>query len=213
MSGHKDTWRIECGRDKYTTVRENEEFIAVMRLARLINALRCEVVTFAESKNDGTPAYARLKTNTLFFVAAIAWEAVDTTRKNRALKQLTSYKRVTTLLKKGGRYRRIESFLDNTRNQIAFHVDDEAMRVGLSRYEKESYIVAEGHGPSVRNAYYSMADNVYLHYLFGADDKKSFSDDEIREIVEGIMNFAGEFALAADDMIGEALKEMGWELK
>jgi hypothetical protein len=162
--------------------------------------------------NDGTPAYARLRTNTLFFVAAITWEAVDTTRRNRALKQLASYEKVQTLLK-GERFRRIEPFLNRTRNQIAFHVDDEAMRAGLSNYEKETYVFAEGHGPSIRNAYYSMTDHVYLHYLLGADDKKSFSDDEIREIVESIMNFAGAFALAADDMMGEALKGMGWELK
>lgn len=207
-------WEITCKADEFEKMREKPEFIAIVSLARILNAFRTVHVTFADSTDDGSPAYDRLRTNTLLLTGAILHEGIKSVRDNqKAYRDLEAFMNLQNDLLRTKRYKLIKNYIKDMRNKIVFHYDKEVFETTLLMYEPDKYVFARGQGPSVRNLNYSMADTLCLHYLFDVRTTEVLGDKDIGEIIQEVMRFGMAFADNADLMIVEALIEMGWELE
>ena len=205
-------WEITCNADEFEKMRQKPEFIAIVRLARILNAFRTVHVTFADSTDDGSPAYDRLRTNTLLLTGAILHEGIASVRDNqKAYKDLEAFKKLQNDLLKTKRYKLIKNYIKDMRNRIVFHYDKEVFETTLSRYKRDRYVFARGQGPSVRNLNYSMADTLCLDYLFDVRTTEILGEKDIGEIMQEVMRFGVAFADIADLIIVEALGKMGWE--
>jgi hypothetical protein len=205
-------WEITCKAVEFEKMREKPEFIGIVRLARILNAIRTVHVAMAESTNDGSPAYDRLRTNTLLLTGAILHEGIESIKDNQqAYKDLEAYKDLQRDLMKSQRYAMIKSYIKDMRNKIAFHYDKEVFEKALLKYKSDKYVFAHGQGPSVKNLNYSMADSLCLTYLFDVGTTETLGDEEIGNIVREVISFGMAFADGADKMIYEALGKMGWE--
>jgi hypothetical protein len=209
-----EDWEITCKADEFEKMREKPEFIAIVRLARILNAFRTVHVTMADSTDDGSPAYDRLRTNTLLLTGAILHEGIESIKDNqKAYRDLDAYEKLQKDLLKTKRYALIKNYIKDMRNKIVFHYDKEVFETTLLRYKRDKYVFARGQGPSKRNLNYSMADTLCLNYLFDVRTTEILGDKEIGEIIQEVMRFGMAFADIADLMIVEALSKMGWEPK
>jgi len=125
-NGNIEDWEIICDADRFEKMRQNPEFIGIMRLARICNDIRTMQVIIAEAKDDGTPAYTRKLINALLLTGAMIHEAIKSIRENQiAYRDLEAYQNLQKELLKGERYNGVKNYVKTIRNQIMFHHDKE----------------------------------------------------------------------------------------
>jgi hypothetical protein len=71
-----EQWRLTCTRDAFAALREDADFLGLLRLARAANALRFGLAVLTEGREDGTAALRRRRLNAYMMLAGTVHETL-----------------------------------------------------------------------------------------------------------------------------------------
>ncbi len=207
-------WKITADKELMDSLRDNAAFLAVLRLARGVNALRfCHVAVADRPDSPSSPSYHRQINNAFFFTCGLLFEGMEVARQSSmALKDYSEFReKLVPLFRNRELDALLTSDLVNFRNKIVFHFDPDVISESLSRLDLPEYQFARCEGRESRGMYFSLADEVVLNFaLDEQEDQETGEKARLERLATLATQFQLEFTDAADGVIGQVLLDLGW---
>lgn len=216
-----DFWEVVCSKEEFEKFKNDERFLAILNLSRIVNALLfCQISALETGKTD-TPSAKRQRINSFFYGSAVLYEGLRFANTlGKYFRNLESFRRgFEPLLKDKSVKKFKEAELNLMRNKFIFHFDNVVAQKALKSTESDSNIFAIGYGERLGQIYYTLADEAAIHFIL--NDKQSAQDAQFdqdfechsKQLIQRITNLMTKFTEAADQLIGEVIKQMGWTFK
>jgi hypothetical protein len=103
--------------------------------------------------------------------------------------------------------------LDRLRNQAVFHNDDIVTSSTVPDLHLNHYVFAAGESPRMGDVHYALADVAVLRFAVGEDIPDGDFNSALEHVLRSVVELSRRFAVAADQLIGEALNARGWVLE
>lgn len=178
--------RVVAPADLWPSLRADDRFIELMRLARVANSLGLAWGPLLSDVEDQSPRARRERFVGLFYCAALLKEGLHTSRGlAKWFQQLPQYRDGIAKILADPAVQALETdLLSRVRNKIVFHFDRAALKEGLSRLpDSETILCTFPPGAEVGLTYFDVADDAMLAYLFG----ESPTDEEYLARLEAFM--------------------------
>ena len=196
---------------------ENEQFLLLLTFARALNAVRFfHLAYLAVDRNDDKPSAKRQRVNAFFFMCGALKETLSVVdRLRRLFRDRQSFETELGEILRSSRFRRLrDKVLPRIRHKFAFHFDVDVARETLATIELPEYRFAEGFGKAAGDVYYTLADELAINYLLaGLDDFGSSEEERLRTVLHDVVDLSTSLARAGERLIGDFLKEAGWQMK
>jgi|SRR5689334_18043449 len=207
-----ERWEVYISKRHFDKMRSDPKFSALLRLARIVNALNFCFRTLIKSNEDDTPAASRQHINSLLFACGILYEGI------KVAKTLGKYfadresfqKGLAQLLKDKETKKLQETALNSMRNKIVFHYDEDVVTTTLNNLNLESYVFVSGYGPQRGEMYYTLADEIAINFMIGEPGSKQEEDRILRELLTTTAEVVTKFVRTSDVLIADVLAEMKW---
>ena len=101
------------------------------------------------------------------------------------------------------------------RNRFVFHFDDEGAKESLENFELSEYKFASGIGEAAGEMVFVLADEVVINYLLQPtpNDTDDILRERYKQILDDTTEVMGKFHEAAERLMGDVLKDMGFKVK
>ncbi len=213
-----NSWELRCSEEKFGDLRDDQRFWSILTLARTLNALRfCQLAFFALPDED-TPAARRQRINSFVFTGGVLYEALNFAETlGQYFIHLPEFKEGFGSLFQDKVLREFRAtILYRLRNKFVFHFDGEVAPQALRGFRKPPYVFASGHGPTVGNTHYDLADLASLYFLLREEDDDQLSAEALEktfkarfvDLTKRMTDLSGRFGAAADELIAAGLKEL-----
>lgn len=190
--------------------------MALLTLARVINALRFCQKSAIDTKAVASPARTRTRINSFLFAASVLYEGfLAVERLAMYFKDLDSYRNgFAVLLKDRATQSLRQSVLKRMKNKFVFHFDRDVAKESFEHFELPIYRFASDTGKASGKMYFGLADEAVMNYLLQpADDE---SDESIRtgyeKILQDTTQLMGRFTESAERLMADATDDMGFTL-
>jgi hypothetical protein len=207
----RSDWQIVMTQEKFKTLVHDRRLAAVVRLARLANALTVGRWALVAPLTWQSPRLRRERFSALFYTGAVLYEGLRVARDmGRDFRHLAQYQKVKALLgdKDVGKF--TKRYLRRLRNKVAFHFDAKPIVGQLPNLGGDEQVFASGRGKRVDDIYFDLADDVVTEYLLGVGPSDAAYMHRLDEFMTGTSDLFRRFMLAIHPLIPAALVEMGW---
>ena len=209
---------IICSKDTFDSVKKDKRFLNLLTLARFLNALRFSQKAGIDAKDPENPCDARSRINSFFFSASILYEGFRFVEKKmtRDLKDRDSYKSGFKVLLKDPKVQNFKKkVLKRMREKFVFHFDKEVPSESLENFELPEYKFATGIGEAGGEMVFLLADEVVINWLLqpGPDETDDSLKVRLNRIVNDTHKVTGKFLEAAERLMGDVLKNMGFKVR
>lgn len=208
---------ITCSKDEFEVLRTNENFLELLALARVLNALRFFHKTAMDSYALSGPVRARSSINSFLYAGSVLYEGFHTVEKlGKDLKSLDSFKSGFGVLLKDQTVRSFRnSVLHKMRNKFVFHFDVRVAKEALKEFQLPEYKFASGIGKAGGEMYFGLADEAMLNYLL--DPVQNEPEENLKQRYEKILQetveLMGRFIMSAERLMADVLSNMGFSVK
>jgi hypothetical protein len=213
----KFVYDITCSKNDFEHLRTNEEFLELVSLARVLNALRFFYKTAMDSYALSGPVRARSSINSFLYAGSVLYEGFRTVEKlGKDLKSLDSYKSGFGVLLKDQTVRSFRgSVLYKMRNKFVFHFDATVAKEALKEFHLPEYKFASGESKAGGDMYFGLADEAMINYLLepiGNEPDESLKR-RYEKILQETVEVMGRFIKCAEKLMGDVLSNMGFSVK
>lgn len=212
----RDHWEISLSPAEFDAVRSNPELPALVALARGVNALRfCHIAAVAVHDAPESAGVTRQRINSFLFNAAILFEAFETAKKlGPSMTALTSFQSQLAPLFRDPRTRTLlRKDVEWLRNKAVFHFDVKVAKEAVEAVQLPVYRFAAGRTRQTGEVYYELADNLYVNGYLDRANSSVPELDRLKALLTDITSLTVDFTDAADQVIADGLKSMGWQGK
>lgn len=210
-------WEIICSKHKFRDLKSDERFLALLTLARVVNALRFCPQAAIDAGNKDAPSGSRQRINSFWFGGSVLYEGFRVAEAlGKYYRDLNSFKNGFAILLKDKDIRALrETFLERMRNKFVFHFDRDVAREALNNFKLPTYTFATSHGTTSGEMYFNLADEAVNNYLLQPKAEESDHNLQVRleNLIQQTTNIMGGFIRAAECLMAEALPAMGWSVK
>lgn len=212
-----ELWDIVCSKRQFDKLKSDERFLALLRLARFVNALMFCHRPVINAGNMDTPDATRQRINSFVFASSVLYEGFRVAEQlGKHFRQLDSFKNgFANLMRDRNAQNLKNTILKRMRDKFVFHFDKDVATEALEGFELPHYKFATGKGKVFGQMYFCLADEVVMNFLLQLKDEES--DDELKlrfqNITQDITQLMVKFLEAAEKLIAEALIQMGWVLR
>jgi len=207
-------WKVWCSPETFAAIRGDDGFAVLLALARAVNQVRFAIQALAAiPHDDASPNANRQQASAILTAGAALVEGVELARKytGKHFRKLPAFSALVEIWCKSEYQKLIESNLLPARNKVVAHFDpEEAKRVAADLTFTDLCIFADGQGGESLNLHYKLADGLALMTLIGPVHTEAEMEAQMTETARMLGELAGEFATAADGLIGEALGTYGF---
>ena len=169
-----------------------------------------------DGKEAAGPASARSSVNSFLFAASVLYEGFLLVEKlGRNFKHLDSFRSGFGVLLRDKKVRALrESVLKRMRNKFVFHFDEKVAKESLQNFVLPEYKFASGIGKAAGEMVFVLADEAVINYLLQPAPGESNNSlaKRYREIVQDTTELMGKFLEAAEKLMGDVLKGMGFKI-
>ena len=210
---------ISCSKAIFDVVKRDEHFLDLITLARIVNALRFCQKAGIDGKESTGYAGARSTINSFVFAASVLYEGfLLVARLGRNFRDLDSFKNGFGVLLRDNKVktlRKRDGVVSRMRNKFAFHFDDEVAKESLENFELSEYKFASGIGEAAGEMVFVLADEVVINYLLQPtpNDTDDILRERYKQILDDTTEVMGKFHEAAERLMGDVLKDMGFKVK
>jgi len=208
-------WEIVCSKDKFDDLKSDDRFLALLTLARFVNALRFCQQAAIDAWNKGAPSGSRQRINSVWFSGSVLYEGFRVVENlGKYYRDLNSFKNGFAIFLKDKDIRALkETSLERMRNKFVFHFDQDVAREALNNFKLSTYTFAVSRGRASGEMYFNLADEAVVNYLLQPEAEECDHDLQVRfeNLIEQITNTMGRFVRATEDLMAEALAGMGWK--
>jgi hypothetical protein len=207
-----ERWEVYIPKIGFEKIRSDARLAALLRLARIVNALNFCFRALLQSNDEDTPAATRQHINSFLFACGILYEGIKVAKTlGKHFGDRESFKQGLAQLLKDKETKKLqETALNSMRNKIVFHYDEDAVTSTLSDLDLKSYIFASGYSPKTGETYYTLADEIAINFIIGAPGSKEEEDRIFRETLTRTVKVVTEFVRSSDALIADVLADMKW---
>lgn len=213
MTQSEKQWQIGCNKSRFERWRKDPSFLAVVTLARIVNAMRFAGTSLKHTVNDESPSSIRQRINSFMYTGALLYEAAKYVQKvKKQLGGYTAYReRLKPLFETTEAKDLLEKQLSKLRNRGVFHFDHTFIPVRVAADPDGWCVFARGVGDTTGESYYDLADRSTLDGVVGGQP----TEFRVRyqELDRRTTELMKSFLDAADETINEALSPDDWQMK
>ena len=211
------SYDISCSQETFGRLKSDERFLALLTLARVINALRFCQKAGIDGKTANGPAGARTSINSFLFAASVLYEGfLAVERLGMHFKDLDSFQNgFGTLLRDQAVQALRQSVLYRMRNKFVFHFDRDVAKESFARFELPIYKFGSGVGKASDEMYFGLADEAVMNYLLQPADKESDASLKARyqKLLQDITQLMDRFTGSSERLMAEIMETMGFVLE
>lgn len=214
---NKNRWRVVSPSGNLDGFKESDFLVALLRLARVVNAFRFLHVSLSDfSGVEDSPSHSRQRFQSFLFSCGLLHEAVRVFEGcGKELRDVPAFRERLVPLMRSDRVKRLTAQeLGTIRNRIAFHFDEDVLRLGLERYSGTDHSFLESWGRAAGDIYFGLADSLSIGYVLDEQhpppDGERPELDRFRSLLEDVTAFQLEFCVVAEAVIAQGLIELGW---
>ena len=233
-------WKLTCTKETLNTLKHDEKFIAMLPLARCMNALlfclgililnhpQKSVLGDKPHSNNEEQIKLGTKFNSFLFICSILYEGFLLIEKiTKDFKNDISFKEGFRKLLKD---KNIQNFRNNVlkivRNKYVFHFDknvedkdvasgdslEKFLQLDLHRHE---YSFASGTDFNLGGTYFDLVDEIMIHNIIKAKPNESneILTKRYREILKQTEDIMVQFIESATELLTDNLTEMGFSVE
>jgi len=210
------SYDITCSQETFDRLKTDERFLALLTLARVINALRFCQKAALDAKAFTGPASARAWINSFLFAASVLYEGFLTVERLAIhFKDYDSYRSGFVVLLKDRAVQSMRQLVFyRMRNKFVFHFDRNVAKESFDRFELPVYKFASGIGNASGEIYFGLADEAVMNYLLQPAHKESDESVKIRymKIVQDTTELMGRFTESAERLMVDVMEDMGFSM-
>jgi hypothetical protein len=206
-------WKIRIDKSAFDKLKTDESFWGIVVLSRIVNALRFVHSPLVHFR-DGSPSAERFRYNSFLFNCALLYEASEAAPKlGKHFHSTPEFQEMVSVLKTHQATRIFETNLYHLRNGHVFHFSVEETQKQMTKLELEEPIFVSAMGETNEQVYYELADLCAISTFTGTGFPNNDADIEaLKVMMEKITTLTLEFLAKAEDFIGVALEDRGWEM-
>lgn len=214
-SSSSERWEIFCPSEKIAAFRNDERLVALLTLARIVNSMRFTQVAVISVTDESTPSNKRQRMNSFLYLGALLYEGLKFTETlGKHFRNLKSFKEGFQEIQRDENVKElIQSLLDPVRNRIVFHYDGPITADSLQTIDFSDYVFATSHGETRCDVYYELADQTIVHFLIRPYKNQEEMEQRFKDFVKRTADLSRRFGDAADKLIAEGLKMLGWRFR
>lgn len=211
-----DSWDIACSQETFSRLKTDERFLALLTLARVINALRFCQGAALYSKDVPGPAGVRTHINSFLFAGSVLYEgflAVEQLALH--FRDLDSYRNgFGNLLKDRSIQSLRQSVFHRMRNKFVFHFDKDVAKEAFDDFQLPAYKFASGIGKKSGEMYFGLADEAVLNYLLqpAANEPDESLKERFKKILQDTTQLMGRFVESAEYLMSDVIDNLGFTL-
>ena len=210
------SYDITCSQETFDRLKTDERFLALLTLARVINALRFCQKAAIDAKAVAGAAGDRTRINSFLFEASVLYEGfLAVERLAMHFKDFDSYRNgFAVLLKDSATQSLRQSVLHRMRNKFVFHFDRDVAKESFDHFELPVYKFASGTGEASGEMYFGLADEAVMNYLLQPADKEPDESVKTRyeKILQDTAQLMGRFTESAERLMADVMDDMGFAL-
>jgi hypothetical protein len=212
MSTHPDKWEIYIPKEDFEKLRSDSRFIALLPLARVVNALKFCFQTMVEHSASDTPSGTRQHINSFLFGCGVLYEGLKIANTlGKHFGEREAFREGFGKLLKSKETKKLnDSVLNPMRNKLVFHFDEDVAPSVLKNLELEQYAFATADGAKSGEVYYNLADEVAINFIIGEPGSHEEEVRIFREALQSVSIVITEYVKSADILIADVLKDMNW---
>ena len=204
------TTRIRIRRHRFRELRNNQDFLALIKVGRAVNAVTSGLQFISDYMDDNTPVGRRQYYRAVFMTSGFLYEGLELVTSLR-LKYLNEpfFTKLNVLI--GDKYKRHRKILQEIRNSIAFHLDsdDKSTKLALSNLNLSRYDLMSGSSDKVVDFYFDMADTIDWNYLIDKFKDGRPEPEVNKELLKLVSEVMTNFSTAGHEFLtglGEKMK-------
>lgn len=201
--------RIRIRRHRFREVRNNPDFLALIKVGRAVNAVISGMQFISDYIGDDSPVGRRQYHRAFFTTCGFLYEGLDLVTSIR-LKYLREpfFNKLNLLI--GDEYKKHRKVLQEIRHSIAFHLDsgDKSTKIALSNLNLKRYDLISGNSDRIMDFYFDMADTIDFNYLIDKFKDDRPESEVIKEIIEMITKLVTAFATAGHEFLTGLAEKM-----
>jgi hypothetical protein len=210
-------WKLTIEKEGFDKLRHNPEFMHILNLARVTNALNFCYKTLFDAGEAETPSGKRQLFYGMSFCNAVLYEGLDCARKlEDYFFDYESYKKGFEVLLNDPPTKQIMtkgSPFDKIRNRVTYHFNPSIFEDVLTWAEFDSYVFGSGHSDKFGDIFYSLPEDLAINFLIG-EHKEMEEGKQIYEKMTGeIISVMIRFVKSSEELIAEALLKKGWKVQ
>lgn len=163
--------QIVADAETWDRMRREPQFVELIRLARVANALSLAYPPIFLPHSDQSPRARRTRFAGLFYSAALLKEALHAARSlGKWFRDKPQYQEGIGAILSDPKMQVLESNIaDKIRDELVFHFDRAAIAIGLERLPTGETVIGSfpDTGPEIGETHFDIADEAALAYLFG----------------------------------------------
>jgi len=211
-----NTVRVKIPLSQIKKLKDDPQFILILRLCRYINQLTYIQEAYLKGRNDqdASPTQIRHFHNTFFFICGVLHEALEFARGlGKEFKIFPSFQKGLAKLPKHSDVKFLEEneHLKKMRNKFVFHVDAEPFEEALRTYNVRLIKFLWAEGPKAGEIYYNLADELALNYYIGDHGSPEEEAKVQQEILTSAMNALTLFVKGGHALIKEYVERKLWK--
>jgi hypothetical protein len=208
------SYDISCAQETFDRLKTDERFLALLTLARVVNALRFCLKADIDAKTVTGPTGARTRINSFLFAGSVLYEGfLAVERLGMHFKDLDSYRNgFGVLLKDRATQSLRQSVLHRMRNKFVFHFDRDVARESFDHFQLPAYKFASGIGEASGEMYFGLADEAVMNYLLQPAHNESDESLKARyaNILQDTAQLMGRFTESAEGLMADVMDDMGF---
>jgi hypothetical protein len=204
--------------ERWATVRSDDRFIELMRLARAVNSLGIAFPPLQLTLADQSPSARRNRFAAFFYAAAIIKEGLDTAQSlGRWYRELPQYREgLASILRDKDVKQFRTDVLDPIRDKLVFHFDRDALTAGFAAMVLEGDVRIASFpdtGPQLGETHFDAADDAVLGFLFGDRIDEDTFLVRVEKFMKQLVALMNRFIPASHKLIAKGMIDLGCSKK
>ncbi len=210
-------WKLTIEKEGFDKLRHNQEFMHILNLARVTNALNFCYKALFDAGEAETPSGKRQLFYGMSFCNAVLYEGLACAGKledyffdydsyKKGFEVLLSDTLTKEIMRKGSRF-------DKIRNRLTYHFHPDIFEKVLPWGEFDSYMFGSGHSDKFGDIFYSLPEDLAINFLIGEHKEMEEGKQIYEKMMEEIISVMIRFVKSSEELIAEALLKKGWKVQ
>ncbi len=194
--------KIRIRRHRFPELRRNPDFLALIKVGRVVNAVMFGFQCISDYIEDMSPVGRRQYNRAIFLTSGYMYEGlvlVDSLKLKYVKEKF--FQRLNALTGVG--YKRHRKIVQEIRHSVAFHLDsdDKSTKAALKNLKLPRYDLMSGNSSRMMDFYFDLADTIDLNYLIDKFKGDRPEADVLAEIFQCFIDILKEFGGAGHEFL------------
>ncbi len=206
--------KIKLRGPKFDALRKNPDFIALVKMGRVVNAISFGIQCISDYMDQTSPVAERQRNRAVLVTGGYLHEGLSLVGSMRVKYITEPFFAKLNALVDSEEYKKKRKILKELRNSVGFHLDsdDKTTRKTIASMGLKRWPLASGESARMLDFYFDFADAVDFNFLIDTYNAGESEETTFLEIVRSVSDMFPPFQQAGHEfIIGLSEKLQIWE--